>query len=230
MARRDRRQEIMQAAEQLFTARRFHEITTDEVAQAAGVGKGTIYRYFQDKEDLFFQTAMAGFDELCDLVRQKVPGCAPFRAQLVEACEQMGAFFARRRQWFRMMQAEDFRMAMARGALCDRWMEHRKQLVAAVADVIRKGVAEKAVRTDLAPEVLASFLLGMLRTRARDLEDEPEAVRRYAVVVDLFLRGSSAPAHGAAVGAGDGLGRRRRATAPDGRRATAARHGRSAGR
>ena len=38
MARRDRRQEIMQAAEDLFVTSRFHEITTDQVAQAAGVG------------------------------------------------------------------------------------------------------------------------------------------------------------------------------------------------
>ena len=184
----------MQAAEDLFVTSRFHEITTDQVAQAAGVGKGTIYRYFRDKEDLFFQTATAGFDELCDLVRRKVPGGAPFREQLLEACEQVGTFFERRKQLFRMMQAEDFRMALAKGSLCERWVSHRKHLVAAVADVVRKGVAEKAVRTDLSPEVLANFLLGMMRTRARDLEDEPESVRRYAVVVDVFLRGATAPA------------------------------------
>ena len=34
---------IMEAAERLFTSRRFHEITLEEVAQAAKVGKGTIY-------------------------------------------------------------------------------------------------------------------------------------------------------------------------------------------
>ena len=190
MARRDKRQDIMRAAEKLFTTRRFHEITTGEVAEAAQVGKGTIYRYFQDKEDLFFQTAMSGFDELCDLVRRKVPSGASFREQLLEVCERVGMFFARRKQLFRLMQAEDFRMALVVGSIHDRWLGHRKQLVAAVADVIRKGVAEKVIRGDLPPEVLANFLLGMLRTRARDLADAPEAVRRYEVVLDLFYHGA----------------------------------------
>jgi len=190
MARRDKRQEIMQAAEKLFSTRRFHEITTDEVAEAARVGKGTIYRYFADKEDLFFQTAMSGFDALCDLVRKKVPGGAPFREQLLGTCEQVGMFFTRRRQLFRMMQAEEFRLAIVRGSVYDRWVAHRRKLVAAVGDVIRKGVAKGIVRTDLPADVLANFLLGMLRTRARDLEDEPDDVRRYEVVVDLFCHGT----------------------------------------
>jgi AcrR family transcriptional regulator len=210
MARRDKRHEIMLAAEKLSSTRRFHEITTDEVAGAARVGKGTIYRYFQDKDDLFFQTAVSGFDSLCDLVRRKVPEAAPFREQVLEACREIGKFFARRRQLFRMMQAEDFRMALVGGSMLDRWVAHRKLLVAAVADVIRKGVAEKAIRGDLAPEVLADFLLGMLRTRARDLEDAPESVRRYEVVLDLFCRGAgSGDAESTAAPHGRGAGRKR---------------------
>jgi len=51
--------------EKLFTSRRFHKITVDDVAQAAQVGKGTIYRYFQNKDDLFSQTAPALFSGAC---------------------------------------------------------------------------------------------------------------------------------------------------------------------
>ena len=40
--------------------------------------------------------------------------------------------------------------------------------------------------------VLANFLLGMLRTRARDLADCPHAHKRYEVVVDVFCRGANA--------------------------------------
>jgi AcrR family transcriptional regulator len=197
MARQDRRRQIMRAAEELFTSRRFHEITTDEVARAAGVGKGTMYRYFRDKDDLFFQTATAGFDELCDLVRQPVAGDAAFAEQLRSTCRRICEFFDARRQLFRMMQAEDFRMAISKGAVCDRWMEHRKKLVAAVADIIRRGVAEGQIRRDVPPEALASFLLGMLRTRARDLEDAPRPVRRLETLMDLFCRGAGAGPPGA---------------------------------
>ena len=40
MIEQDKRQRIMQAAEKLFSSRRFHEITTDDVAREAKVGKG----------------------------------------------------------------------------------------------------------------------------------------------------------------------------------------------
>jgi len=190
MPKQDKQRQIMQAAERLFTTRRFHEITTDDIARAAAVGKGTIYRYFHDKEDLFFQTATSGFEELCDLVRRHVTGTDAFDAQLLGVCEQITGFFDRRRQLFRMMQTEDGRILLAKGAIHDRWMAHRKKLLAAVADIIRTGVEEGAIRTDVSPEVLATFLLGMLRTRARELEGAPASARRLETVVDLFCRGA----------------------------------------
>jgi len=190
MPRADKRHEIMQAAELLFTTRRFHEITTDEVARAAEVGKGTIYRYFRDKEDLFFQTAVYGFDELCDLLQRRVTASSPFSEQLLDACRQITGFFENRWQLFRMMQAEDGRMALTKGTIHDRWMTHRRKLVAAVAEILRRGVQEGRVRGDIPAEVLADFLLGLLRTRTRDLRDAPPAVRRHEVVVDLFCHGA----------------------------------------
>jgi len=194
MTRPDKRCQIMKAAERLFTTRRFHEITTDEVAEAAAVGKGTIYRYFRDKEDLFVQTATSGFDELCDLVSRRVSQGQPFAAQLVAACEQITRFFEGRRQLFCMMQTEEGRMLLAKGSIHDRWVAHRRRLVVAVAGILRKGVREGKIRGDVPPEVLAAFLLGMLRTRVHDLGDAPAPVRRLERVVDLFCRGAATEA------------------------------------
>jgi AcrR family transcriptional regulator len=190
MPRVDKRQLIMQAAENLFTTRRFHEITTDEVARAAEVGKGTIYLYFRDKDDLFFQTATSGFDELCDLLQAGVAASAPFPQQLLDACRQITGFFEQRRALFRMMQSEDGRIALAKGSIYDRWLSHRRKLVAAVTEIIRRGVEKGEIRDDLPTEVLAEFLLGLLRTRTRDLRDAPPSARRHEVVVDMFCRGA----------------------------------------
>jgi AcrR family transcriptional regulator len=190
MARRDRRLEVMQAAEALFTSRRYHEITTDDIAKAARVGKGTIYRYFADKDALFFQVALSGFDELCDLLQRKVPERAPFAEQLLRACGEITRFFDHRRQLFRMMLAEENRMHARRVPLRERWLERRKKLVAAVSIIIQEGVEERQIRPDVQCDVLANYLLGMLRTRARDLEDAPEPMRRLELIIELFLGGA----------------------------------------
>jgi AcrR family transcriptional regulator len=187
----DKRQRIMRVVEKLFTSRRFHEITLDRVAQTAGVGKGTIYRYFQDKDDLFFQTAISGFDELCEVLRRKVSGNAPFEKQLVSACVAIGTFFRSRRQLFRMIQTDENRMYWEKKSIRERWIAKRRNLIDALGQIISEGVAERKIRADVPPDILAKFLLGMLRTRARDLTDIPRAMQGFELVLDLFYRGAS---------------------------------------
>jgi AcrR family transcriptional regulator len=180
----------MMAAERLFLGRPFHMVTTDQVAHEAHVGKGTIYRYFKSKDDLFFETAHRGFDELCDLLRREVSPSAPFAQQLLSVCVAISGFFQKRRKLFGMMQAQDNRMALLKGRLREKWMEKRRALIQAIAEILRQGARQGQIRTDLPPEVLAGFLLGALRTREIDLRELPAELRRYELVVDLFLRGA----------------------------------------
>jgi len=192
LARPGKKDQIMAAAEKLFTSRRFHEITLDDVVHEAGVGKGTIYRYFKDKDDLFFQVAASGFDELCALLNSEIDKTASFDRQLLAACENVSAFFSRRRQLFRMMQAEDARMRWCRKDTRDQWDAKRRKLAEALSSVLRRGVESGRLRDDVPPEILAAFLLGMLRTRNRELEEAPESARSYEVLLDLFTRGAQA--------------------------------------
>jgi AcrR family transcriptional regulator len=48
-----RPQELLQAALELFVEKGFAATRTDEVAQRAGVSKGTLYLYYPSKEELF---------------------------------------------------------------------------------------------------------------------------------------------------------------------------------
>jgi len=49
----DRKQQILQAANQSFATFGYKATTVDHVARAANVGKGTIYNFFKNKEQLF---------------------------------------------------------------------------------------------------------------------------------------------------------------------------------
>jgi AcrR family transcriptional regulator len=52
----ERRLQIVQAAEKLFSRKGFHATTIEEIAWEAGVSKGLIYVYFEDKTDVLFLT------------------------------------------------------------------------------------------------------------------------------------------------------------------------------
>lgn len=190
MADADKRAIIMRAAEELFATRRFHEITTDDIAQLAHVGKGTIYRHFADKDDLFLQTVMNGFDDLCEAISASIAGQSGCRQQLLEACRQVSDFFVRRHQVLRMMHSAESCAMGGHGSLGEKYQVNRRKVVDTLAEIIARGVSQGLVRTDITPAVLASFLLGMLRTRARDLTDLADDKRPIEMVVDIFCHGA----------------------------------------
>src|SRR5262245_42064245 len=78
-----RREEILEAAARLFAERGYSETDTQVLADELGVGKGTLYRYFPSKRELFLAAAdrimrrlrtridaiRAGFDDPIDRVR-----------------------------------------------------------------------------------------------------------------------------------------------------------------
>jgi AcrR family transcriptional regulator len=47
-----RRAQILEAAARLFAEKGFHRTTTRDIAQAADVSEGTLYNYFDNKEDM----------------------------------------------------------------------------------------------------------------------------------------------------------------------------------
>ncbi len=49
----DHREAILQTAARLFARKPFHEVLMEEVAEQTGIAKGTLYRFFPNKDDLF---------------------------------------------------------------------------------------------------------------------------------------------------------------------------------
>ena len=181
----------MDATEKLFTSRRFHEITLDDVVKTASVGKGTVYRYFDSKDDLFFQTAISGFEALGELVGRTVKPDAAFDVQILAVCREVSGFFRRRGPLFRMMQSEEMRAGWQDEAIQARWRAGRHKLLAAVTEVVARGVAEGKVRGDISPDTLAHVLLGMLRARSGGMSEMPAGRRGHQLLVDLFCNGAA---------------------------------------
>jgi len=55
---------ILDTAARLFAQRHYHEVRMDDIALKAGVAKGTLYRYFEDKEDLYLALILGSTDRL----------------------------------------------------------------------------------------------------------------------------------------------------------------------
>ena len=74
-----RRNQILDAATEVFSRKGFHRATTKEIARAAGVSEGTIYNYFDSKRSLMLaiidEVARAHLAFIQDHVRQEEDPC-----------------------------------------------------------------------------------------------------------------------------------------------------------
>ncbi len=77
-----KQQEIVRAAREVFALRGFTAATLEEIADRAEFGKGTLYNYFQSKEELF-ETVIA--DAVDDFVDVATRTCTDARRTLKES-------------------------------------------------------------------------------------------------------------------------------------------------
>src|SRR5579863_7873443 len=71
------RETISNAATRLFLERGFENVTVDEIAAAADVGRMTVFNHFPRKEDMFFDRDEEGRKTLRDALRQHDPHITP---------------------------------------------------------------------------------------------------------------------------------------------------------
>jgi AcrR family transcriptional regulator len=88
-----RRSEILGAARKVCAARGYRDMTVDEIAQAAGMAKGTVYLYFRSKAEIYWAVVEDILGALHEQVKQELarPGTIH---------ERIGGFVATKMRYF----------------------------------------------------------------------------------------------------------------------------------
>ena len=104
MEKTDKRSVILAAALDLFAEKGFHGAPTSMLAQLAGVGVGTIYRYFKDKDELIHEL----YREVRERVQSRIYSDSysglPVRERYVGAMSRLLRFFLDNPLEFRFME------------------------------------------------------------------------------------------------------------------------------
>jgi AcrR family transcriptional regulator len=70
--KRARQQDILKAARELFATKGFRDTTLDEIAHQAEFGKGTLYNYFANKEEIFHAIIEQSIEDSLAIARESV--------------------------------------------------------------------------------------------------------------------------------------------------------------
>ena len=179
------RQAIVRCAADIFAQREFHEVLTDDIAQRIGIGKGTIYRYFDSKEALYLAAINDGLNGLHEAVTQVLQRDAPLDTTVEAVVRTMINYFWRRRDFFVLMQRLEPKLKARERA---EWQTRRTEVMTMIRRLLERGAARgEAGRTNgrLAAEVLFGMIRGVCIYRSDS--DRPEDLTR--LVTAVFLRG-----------------------------------------
>ena len=82
------RKAILGAAVSVFSKKGFAKAEVGEIARRAGVGKGTIYLYFEDKSQLFAAAVAEGIESIITQLRAELESDLPFLQHIQKLVEK----------------------------------------------------------------------------------------------------------------------------------------------
>jgi AcrR family transcriptional regulator len=169
------RQRLLGAAKELFATRGL-DVTLDDVARHAGVGTGTAYRRFPNKDALIDALMVDRIGELAAIARECLEEPDPWLG-LTGYLERALALQAADRGLTEIL------FSSGRGR--ERSVHARRAIAPVVTKLVRRAVEAGVVRSDFSTSdvPVINFMLNTVVDFSRDFE--PELYRRYlAIVID----------------------------------------------
>ncbi len=147
----DNGQRLLDAAIELLEHKPYHEISVEDICEAAGVGRATFFRTFKTKSGLMVEYNR----RLADKVRHQLEVIEP--ADSIQALRIVGSVFA---DYYASTSPGMVNMAMDHMLNRDETLrkETAVELLEVLDEIVKKGFEEESIRRDL-PSKLTAYLV-----------------------------------------------------------------------
>ncbi|MBD2773647.1 TetR/AcrR family transcriptional regulator [Iningainema tapete] len=185
------RTRILQAAQRLFASQGFDGTTTRDLAQAAGVAEGTLFRHFPNKKAILVEVATQGWVEIL--------------TDLLTELSEMGSYKAvaqvmRRRMWNMQKNADMMRVCFMEAQfhpdLRDRVQSEVIDKMTDVAEAFFQTAMDKGIYRKMDAKTVAKVFLGMFAVAGfsnntmLEPDASPQQMQSMAEgLADIFLNG-----------------------------------------
>ncbi len=182
---------ILQAAQRLFASLGFDGTTTRDLAQAAGVAEGTLFRHFPNKKAILVEVATQGWVEIL--------------TDLLTELSEMGSYKAvaqvmRRRMWNMQKNVDMMRVCFMEAQfhpdLRDRIQSEVIDKMTDVAEAFFQTAMDKGIYRQMDAKIVAKVFLGMFAVAGfsnntlMEPEASPQKMQEMAEgLADIFLNG-----------------------------------------
>jgi AcrR family transcriptional regulator len=181
-----RREEILETATLLFAEQGFSDCVTQVLAERLGVGKGTIYRHFPSKRDLFLAAADRVMQKMQERIDASIAGIDDGLEKIARGITSFLSFFAEHPAYVELLIQE-------RAHFKDRkrptYFEHRERAVERWRQNYRNLIAEGRVRdipVEQITNVVSNVVYGIMVTNFFNGQPKPSDVQAREVLDVIF--------------------------------------------
>jgi AcrR family transcriptional regulator len=183
---------ILDAVDALLARYGYSKMTIDDVAAAAGIGKGTIYLHFESKEDL----VLSHVDRIVERVVARLADIAASRAPWPGRVRRM----LRERVLMRLDAVQHYSESLSDllAAIRPALLVRHKQHFAREAEALARPLAEAGFRPEAALETAQAMLIATnallpFSLSAKELGARAEIQRKVDRIAALLVKGASVP-------------------------------------
>jgi TetR/AcrR family fatty acid metabolism transcriptional regulator len=183
-----RRKQIIEAAMREFAKNGYHKTEVATIAQRAGVSKGTIYNYFENKEELLIGVIDDGFQSLSERMQEILSSSGDPIQKLSDTFKAYLAFFETPEEFSQILLKEAVHIIpRVRGQYSGHLLEHVEYL----EKIIRDGIAQEQLEdVDVRLAALCFIDLAHAATKESSLINRKlDTEKDHKMIMQLFLNG-----------------------------------------
>ncbi|MCM3773594.1 MULTISPECIES: TetR/AcrR family transcriptional regulator [Priestia] len=185
----DRKQSVVDAASKSFALFGYKATTMEQVAKLANVGKGTIYTFFKNKEELFDEIVTRMIREMTDAAETVIDSNRPFFENAQAAIFRILEFRTEHQLMLKLVQEQQLGTTAVQEVL----VRVEEEILTYIKNKIEIAISKKEIKP-CDPELTAFLLFKMYIALVYDWEKrhEPLSEEKIAELIELyFLRGLS---------------------------------------
>ena len=185
---RDRREQLIRAALEVFQEKGFHATTVRDIGRAAGLTQGTIYNYVRSKEDILFLVCDRVIAEYISSMEQAAAATGDPAARLREALRGVTRVMIEQSSAILLVYHEshnlDRRSLRSLLARVQGWINRFEELVAEGLDGERLSKTRRGLLTNI-----VTFLPTLIALRAWSLPKDLTHDQYTDGLVEFMMRG-----------------------------------------
>ena len=155
---KNRREEIIKAASNLFSQKSYHDVTMDQIAGEVGVAKGTIYLYFESKENLYLGILEHAYETIESMLEKEIAKGDPAPHKLKKMLRLIFQFYFQNMDVLRILTRDETRLIREHYEFTERWRHRRTKLY---RKILEKGIKEGSFRP-ANTELMALIIFGLV--------------------------------------------------------------------